>query len=38
MEYRYNDEIIPAISREEWKEMLGVIVDWAEKIIEASCL
>lgn len=36
VEYRYNDEIIPATTREELREMLTVIVDWAINIIEAN--
>jgi len=36
VEYRYNDEIIPATSRDELREMLSVIIDWATNIIEAS--
>lgn len=37
VEYRYNDEIIPSISREELRESLLAMLDWAEIIIETSC-
>lgn len=36
VEYRYNDEIIPSISREELRESLLAMLDWAEIIIETS--
>lgn len=31
VEYRYDDELIPAISREALAEMLALVMDWAEQ-------
>jgi HEPN domain-containing protein len=36
VEYRYNDEVIPSISRDELRDLLMAILDWATKIINAS--
>jgi HEPN domain-containing protein len=35
VEYRYDDELIPAISRETLAATLAVVMDWAEKNISS---
>ncbi len=36
VEYRYNDEIIPTISRDELRHLLTAILEWATTIIDAG--
>lgn len=35
VEYRYDDELIPKISREALAAMLATVMDWAEQQVSA---